>query len=318
MYIRLLCVAVQTPTMDSLSKDGKPSDKAEESLEIVDLPTRIAHRIAEISIKQDCIVFGGLVRDYLREVPFDTENHDIDICTESVRTLPLIFGRNGIEFKRLTKHEAYPIEQKKPLKIISFEANLVNDLFFIGRKISVKIDCVRRPSAFHSFKDGSFCEPPFGKLDFDCNAWVWDKYGIRLSRNTGTYIDHLSELGRKRREIRLMERMSDMVTEYFPFDKEGDIFEMNDDTISQRKNRVKRILKMLERGWSIENIKIKRVELTSPTTCVICQDLIEGHGVTFCCCNVKYHKDCFQDMCVSELSTHVSIRCPQRCSTLSL
>lgn len=34
--------------------------------------------------------------------------------------------------------------------------------------------------------------PPFDNLDFTCNAWIWDKYGIRISQRTGTYIDNFS------------------------------------------------------------------------------------------------------------------------------
>jgi hypothetical protein len=75
-----------------------------------------------------------------------------------------------------------------------------------GHTINVSFDIVVR----HNY----LIQPPFGNLDFLCNMFIMSKSGISISGNTGTKIDNMSIIDKKKVELKVMTDMIEFKTEF--------------------------------------------------------------------------------------------------------
>ena len=123
-------------------------------------------------------------------------------------------------------------------------------------------------------------EPPFNNLDMLCNGFVKDVNGIRYSSTTGTYIDDLDEVERKREIVRITFDMYEMKTELIAGLKIEEPY------------IVGRVAKMINRrfSWNITNAPFEYIK--KEVVCRCCNETVKGgYKVN----KSLYAKDCFYE-----------------------
>lgn len=273
---------------------------------------RIVDKFVDLCVRNGLTIFGSYVREYMSRRPFDPSASDIDVFTNVL---------NFSKFFKLVSDAGFYIEQnptkanrysqtEKIFSVTHFTVGMINDEFFIGKKLSFQVDYVigsRKTS------------PPFNCLEFSCNAWIWDSHGIRLSKQTGTHFDTLSARDIKDYEQTLLEECKNKIATYFPLDNPDTLRSMDGLMISRRKSRIERIDKLLRNGWTLGGVSnISQVLPESEDICLVCQESITEPCVKLSCCTSKYHNDCFVKYGHSELEERTVVRCMQRCSELEL
>lgn len=120
--------------------------------------------------------------------------------------------------------------------------------------------------------------PPFGNIDFECNALLLTSTGIQLSPQL--YPDAaMSELTRIYKLEAILEDIKVMRAVY------ADVGALS----------THRVQKMLAKGWLIDTKHVIRVEDdASEQRCIICHEDMEAfqHHYKLGCCNARYHRDC--------------------------
>lgn len=135
-----------------------------------------------------------------------------------------------------------------------------------GYKVAVQLDVVTPCYNSH-------IQPPFMNLDFLCNGFIKTRYGITYSKNTGTYIDNLSELERTKEILKIQEDMIMFKTNFCNFEK---IKKRDVSTLNKNIYAYKRISKLLCKKtftWTICNLPFNVVKATAQdctTECCIC------------------------------------------------
>jgi len=263
-------------------------------------------KFVELCLTENMIIFGGYVRDYLAKRIFNHNVSDIDVFSYDISGAIFIklLEKNGFYVNEGHSDESYEILNEKPFDVTKFSVGLMNDELFLGRKIAIRVDFVMSKT---------WGQPPFKSLDFESNAWIWDRHGIRLSQDTGTELDTLSHRDIKDREAQIITDIRNRTTTYHPIHNDKSMDEIN---IRRRKIRVERLLKMMCRGWIIKNnpVPIELFSYHKGDQCSICQDIFHSYCLKSSCCEMKYHYSCYIDYAKSELDERIYIRCPQRCS----
>lgn len=278
----------------------------------------LAERIVSVCEKENLTIFGGYVREYLSSKNFDYMNSDIDIYSRKI-SLEKFFSlllKQGIRVRKNELHETgqkYMLEEDRngaiKFKVNHLVVGFINDELFLGEKIEIKIDFVQN--------DGKL-GPPFNNLDFESNAFIWDKHGIRLSRETGTDIDTLSARDIKKKETEILFDSSKNLTKYFSL-KFGISKTMSSTMRFMRKCRIIRIVKTLKKGWKIINFDSLCFDLVDDETfCIICHEKLTGECLKMSCCQTHFHEECFINYSKSELDDHTFIKCPQRCGEIEI
>lgn len=204
-------------------------------------------------------------------------------------------------------------------KIVKVVFRIGRTLSFIGHRIEIKIDVIV------NLADQNI-EPPFNSADFTSNLFVMAKtapgnYEIRLSNNTGTSLDEMSFVAKRRAEMKIIEDMIEGKTEFI----------RNVESLNAEYINGSRILKLLSKhgnSFQITNLLFKEISV-SPCTqnCDICLEAIsEGASDTFVeiltnkhAGNVM-HRKCFISYLTKEVanryrhpnSNHIVCRCPRR------
>lgn len=108
-------------------------------------------------------------------------------------------------------------------------------------------------------------EPPFNNLDMLCNGFVKDANGIRYSSTTGTYIDDLDEVERKREIARITLDMYEMKTE------------LTGGLKIEEPYIVGRVVKMINRrfSWHIVNAPFAYIKC-GVVVCKCCNETVNG------------------------------------------
>jgi len=279
----------------------------------------LANKFIKYCEKHNTTIFGSYLREYLVGRQIDFTVSDIDVFSHDTPADTFINELRKIGFRVIVNKK----KQKKYVydgtaSVSHLTIGFANDKFFIGRKIDIDVDYV--------FCSHPLIKPPFKNLDFECNAFIWDENGIRLSRKTGTSIDNLSAREIRLKDAEIISNIENKVTTYFPLKVDVDD-DMNSNIIQIRKCRIKRIIKMLIHGWKISGFD-HFVESTEAKDhiCLICQvnigseddDNEDTNFIKLTCCNTHYHSNCIKSYCKNELSDRKSIRCPQRCKHITI
>lgn len=272
---------------------------------------KLADKLIEICHDNRIMIFGSYVREYMCYRPFNFDLSDLDLFASlpsvSLEKFKRKLQANGFYLKVLNESKTYPGTDATAFKVYHLRIGLMNDSFFINKKIDMSVDYI-------VYIDVADNYPPFGFLDFECNAFIWDKNGIRLSRKTGTTIDELSPRDIKFRELEIIENCKNYVTTYYPLQNTSVGSEINEHTVYLRRVRINRIIKMLERGWKINNIgPLTIIKPREGDICIICRDSIGDKAVSLSCCSSIYHPNCFISYAHSYLEAKTFIRCPQKC-----
>lgn len=123
-------------------------------------------------------------------------------------------------------------------------------------------------------------EPPFGNIDFQCNALLYDKRGISLSNELWptSMFDPVSKAHHMKE---IME----------------DIFHRRASVCFMSAPKEHRIRKMVKKGWSICSPLVKEMrEESYDGHCIICQGSVHNQKhFKLVCCDARYHIKCLRD-----------------------
>jgi len=272
------------------------------------------NKIITICEENNITIFGSYVYEYICRRSLPCNELEIFSNSHSPSTIQKLFRLQGLRVSTDETQENGPMHFDDDYENIAFTiahmiVGLANDELFTGRKFEVKINFIKGENKI---------KPPFKHLDFESNAFIWDKNGIRLSRNTGTDIDTLSPRDIKERENLILSKDEQRITSYIPLSNlSGDA--MSSVYIYWRKQRLIYAVKMLEDGWTIKQFPfLQQTIASSDTCCIICQEIINGSSLKLFCCASHYHHNCFVQYACSELDDRTFVRCSQRCSEIHL
>lgn len=188
-----------------------------------------------------------------------------------------------------------------------------------GYRLSIKIDIIINKQQDYKL------EPPFNITDFTSNLFVMEKnntnnYDIRLSRNTGTPLDSMNYILKKRYENKILDDMLKGETEFI-----RKIDSLNSEYINGL-----RIMKMINKGYKITNIlfrEIERITNKDEYKCDICFEILnkDTKDKLIEILTNKYsknimHKECFMKYLYTEIykrytnntTGEIECRCPRR------
>jgi len=151
-------------------------------------------------------------------------------------------------------------------------------------------------------------QPPFGNLDMLCNMFIMTKTGICISGNTGTKIDNMSIIDKKKVELRVMKDMIEYKTEFCLNAKRFDNVGNYNNAVCDRLEK----MSVKVPSWTIGNLPInidgggfaKSCEKYKDVSCCICMSGFKksnGHiSVPIPCSaktgivnGAKMHNECF-------------------------
>lgn len=260
--------------------------------------------IERIAFDYDGIVYGGYVRDemistYHSQNYYLSGNVKADFYNSKVHksSIKRIIEPNDIDiyFKSQEIADSFIDDLQSYGDILTTKNNdftytgiysLIKhkQIILISDKSSLTID-VSYPHK-NTEKECEDIEPPFNNLDMLCNGFIKDVNGIRYSSTTGTYIDDLNEIEKKREIAKIT----------------FDIYEMKTELTGGLKIEepyiVGRVMKMLNRrfSWYITNAPFAYIKKE-----IVCK-----------CCNENYYggfqvnlktfaKDCFYEKLYSKM-----------------
>ena len=170
--------------------------------------------------------------------------------------------KNGFDtcFRKYSSYEIFPGVKKQTISVSVFGAE-----FFGLKGVKVKMDLL--------FSENGDLKPPFGKLDMLCNALVLTNEGIKLSDNTGTFLDGLGAFDRELYKSKIIKRLlkfeTEVATSALRIKEEEASEEQEQEPCSSKKEQVKKALtndgfvrveKMINRGWVVSMPTVGRVE----------------------------------------------------------
>lgn len=247
----------------------------------------LADKIIEVFHENDIVLFGSYVREYSSGRTHDFNKSDIDCFsnTLSINQIINLLDKNGImTISNILKSNYYV---KSGINTFGLEVCLKNiDIL----QASIKLDvCISKDKGVI---------PPFGNLDFECNALIWDKSGIKLSTNTGTYLDNLSPEQRESKKTDIIFRNIVKFTTINKLPSDNNSRGM----INKRKKLLLREIKMIKNGWEITNSKISICK-PEGEKCVICDKILNSHRAIALKgdCKKLYHIKCFRETSINEL-----------------
>jgi hypothetical protein len=320
----------------------------------------IFNNIKMIGINEDGIVYGGMVRDEIIAThykslfdgfvkPMTNKPYEKfwnkNFHRESIKRLlipedmDIYFKNNDHANEFIQKITSYASEFNGHLnihnvartsglsyiqgdnfahKIVRITFRLGRTCTFIGYKVDVKIDIIINLTE-------QDLEPPFNCADFTSNIFVMAKtspanYEIRLSKNTGTPLDTMPFVLKRRAEMQIIENMIAGKIEFI----------RNVESVSAECINGMRILKMMTKTshlYQITNLLFREITIAHcEQQCDICLETInDGMIGTFIeittnkhACNVM-HKNCFISYLTKEIATrhrneagNIECRCTRR------
>jgi len=304
-------------------------------------------RVARWFINGGKIIFGGFVRDLLllqNQMNLFVKNHpgedfwnpaignlkerlilpkDIDVfygkkktyrISESLRTsnmhskgFAFFLGEEVFRPERLDYPQNY-------MNVFTIKAILTNSELLTEESISCGIDVVT-----------SDLPPPFNKPDMECNMFCLTRNGLELMTSTGTSLDTMSPFQKEFERCRILSKMMEQTTIMYPFQHLPDN-PFKPFRIKERCLRVKRVIRTLLKGWTIENLKdFSLVEnpykLTTSSqiseggfVCLICQDSERHPELQLNCCNSLIHVVCLEQYAADQFAERIHLRCPYGCA----
>jgi hypothetical protein len=313
-------------------------------------------KIADAVIQHGGMIYGGFVRDkvihdYYASIFFDSHNNykysdptndsdsklrllipnDIDMFLKGdIFAVERFFDNlqtSGFSCSQIVKDES---DYRKVANINHLRTNVFFTHYDIMgmKKISIRLDMM--------YGNVSNAEPPFGITDMRCNQLILDINGVRLSNHLErNYEKPTIEIimKNKRLEADIINNMLELKTDACFITDDG-LIETN-----VKKLRLKRIMAMQERGWTIENITCYTLirDFSSNERCPIClkamrlkdvddddDDVIEREPIKYRtlkfaihlnCCNLNVHIECFKQHIFTEYQTRNTPRCFNACSS---
>ena len=312
-------------------------------------------------LKHNGIIFGGLVRDEiistynkslfddyvksdrvnLYKMFWDKSFHPESIDrTKIPNDMDIYFNDNDEASKFIEVMKEYKKIYNGRMKIIdkenrnglfyklgnNFNHKKVSMVFYLGKTISfrgyrieVKVDIIINNNQLYTD------EPPFGLCDFTCNLFIMVKnsknYDIRMSNNTGTSLDKLNYICKRRMENKIIDELILGKVEFIR------------NVVSRDSEYINgfRILKMLANDkFKITNLLFRDLEKTKDiekSICDICrcdididddEKLIEiltnkhHRNIMHKKCFIQYFKNEISRKYVNQETLKIECRCPRR------
>lgn len=266
-------------------------------------------KLAKILIANDVIIFGGFVRDRIIHDHFATkflanqhnlvDNFDDEHCDPDTNARLLIpkdidcFLRGDQD----AVDNLYNILRNENFHVVPFTSRkqYFDDVEINQQKVIVKIlngKEIGLPYNMSINLDVLFCvdeklKPPFGKLDLECNAFIMTNEGVILSNQTGTFLDKMDPLFRKRHELNILQKMLCFEADVALFSCEK-VFKSKDKMI-----RFNRMISMQNRGWKINNQVYSIINNPGQVICDVCRKELDSKQVIkLKCCGKYLHKSC--------------------------
>lgn len=220
--------------------------------ERVDLMIAIANSLVK---RRDATIFGGFVRDMIASgMDFDDCTFDSDsppiVPRDIDFTLTDIKSASECYILRLLRECVRGVAPDRNVTVARINKELPtedNDDEYIHRmemQITVKRQDEPPMTILVDYVpvNNRFAIPPFGRIDAECNAFIWDSAGVHISRNTGLdWIDNNNFISRRDTEVRIMHDIQHRTT-------------VAHDMTSNRKDHeifIKRIKNLANKGWSV-------------------------------------------------------------------
>lgn len=189
----------------------------------------------------DCL-FKGYEYEEIPRLCDALENNGFDTC-----------------FRKHSSYEIFPGVKKQTISV-----SVLNAEFFGLGGVEVKMDLL--------FSENGDSKPPFGKLDMLCNALVLtNDEGIKLSDNTGTFLDRCDVFKKKVYESKIIKKLlrfeTDVADSALRGGEYGEYEEQ--EPCGSKKEQAKKVLtddgfvrveKMINRGWVVSIPTVGRVE----------------------------------------------------------
>ena len=295
-------------------------------------------RLSEILTNNNAIIFGGFVRDRFIHDHFamkfiakfghsdeQMENFDdefFDLETKGRLIVPKDIDL-FIEGDESDVEKLYEVLRGEGFRV---STRNIKKQYFENKNVSQQKATVRVLNAHKMglpnieieldvlFSSEDDLRPPFGRLDLLCNAFLMKHNGIRLSTQTGTYLDRVNPLQQKQCEFEILEKMLRFETDVADLDEGVEIHSLKSDEqkkdIRNRVIRFNRMILMQERGWKINNNVYSLVNKPKDEVCNICEaPFILDQVVQLNCCNLYLHQQCFNDHIKIEYETKVTPQC---------
>ena len=202
------------------------------------------------------------------DIYFD-DNEKAELFIENIKAYSSQFSGGSVYIRNITRTNIafYSIGQNFTHKKVKMIFKVGRTIVFSGIKIEINIDII-----INNSENRNKIEPPFNCADFSSNLFVIVKnysgrYDIRLSKNTGTKLDEMNYVNKKRTEMDIINNLINGKTEFI---------RRSYDNISEYISGM-RILKMINREYplSITNILFKDIEnideIKVDQDCDICQ-----------------------------------------------
>jgi hypothetical protein len=260
------------------------------------------------------------------DIYFDN-NENAELFIESIKAYSGQFSGGSVYIRDITRTNValYLIGHNFSHKKVKMIFKLGRTIVFNGIRIEINIDMI-----INNSENRNNIEPPFNCADFSSNLFVMVKnysgrYDIRLSKNTGTKLDDMNYVSKKRIEMDIINNLINGKTEFI---------RRSYDSIGEYINGM-RILKMISREYplSITNILFKDVEnideIKVDQDCDICQSSVKSDygkdgkiieiNTNKCsknymhrCCFIQYLEKEINSRRFNELSNSVECRCTRR------
>jgi len=248
-------------------------------------------------------------------VPNDIDVYfsNIDNYNNFINKIKYTFTDATINIKQYNISEYTGIEISEDLthNVMKIIYTVGKTFVFNGYKIILKIDMITLNS------NNITIEPPFNNCDMLCNILIRDKNGIRLSKNTGTDIDYLTEYKKSQLYAKIMKNIINFETDFCS----------KNDNINSDIYNCRRILNMINKPfhWTINNSPFNIIKKSNDNDvsleCVICKEYILNSIDLIQITSTKnlLHRECFNDYIQFQLSNPYKnkdgkkiIRCPYR------
>jgi len=283
-------------------------------------------RFAKNLIEQyNAQVFGGFVRDLLVDNVDPTANSPVLPTTPTApKDLDVYFAQDDLSDEDIIRYcrslgmEAHKCPKSRRdqelfsstsddlvyIQCRTFELTVMYSSILTGKPVKIRMDVVA---------SSELTNPPFGRLDFLCNGFVWNHHGIEFSASSGTAHDNLTPTGRKIFEAEVIQDMRENRTKVL-LPVRG--FGANDSFM--RKVFVERLIKMWDRGWTFTNLdSLQLVPGSTEELCSGCSRRVSAHSdkpylQAKCCSSVVFGLECFREFAEQALENGTrKLNCPK-------
>lgn len=312
--------------------DFRHTQQLTHTINLSDIKFKQMDRLVNLITHNDGIIFGGYVRDKLiaeyhasefkrkqcdskrfNDLEYDTDTklrllvpNDLDVFITRNKFKKLMEAINDGGFyctidsvwgddkyaERIT-HEKYSVSLVHPDILDVCPVTFGMDVLYTSKNI----------------------EPPFGKLDLECNGFILDKNGIRYSNCCSD--QQLTPFEAKLRESQILNTMLQLRTKQVALSIDHSMENLN------KKMRTKyftRLFSMQLRGWKIQDFDCYTIKTNSHYTenqCLVCLEefTLNEPYVHLNCCGAQIHTECFRTYIENQYNERLTPRCMNACTS---